>query len=554
MLKKGFTIILIIPLFFACEKENNFPYIPSQDKILSKKEITKVELRDWFHKDIIEDSMPGISLDRAYKTLLKNKKGSPVIVAVIDMEIAIGHEDLKDNIWKNADEIPGNNKDDDNNGYTDDIHGWNFLGNAKGENILFANYEYTRIIKKFDSIFKDKTAENIPPEQQENYRTYKSAKETYDERMEYAIKDKKNGDLLYDGYYLAQKELSPYFPEKNYTVEKLDSLKSALSGNKELQEHISFLIDCLKYDITESYIKDYKIKADERIDKLLNLHYNERELLGDNPEDITDIKYGNNIVDANVTLLDHGTLVAGVIAASRSNTTGTKGITDNIKIMSLCISPYGDEHDKDMALAIRYAVNNGAKVINISSGKAFSLRQDWVHEAMKYAADRKVIIISSAGNSGFDLDDTDNFKYPDDTGKNGSELVDNFIKVGASSYSTEVLLHSTSNYGKTTVDIFAPGNKIYTTYPKNQYRSESGTSLASAVTSGVAALLWSYYPDLSAAQVKNIILQSGVTYNIKVEIKQEDGTKKTVPFSGLSKSGKVVNAYNALLMAEKITD
>ena len=224
----------------------------------------------------------------------------------------------------------------------------------------------------------------------------------------------------------------------------------------------------------------------------------------------------------------------------------------------LCLyvfSPYGDEHDKDMALAIRYAVDNGAKIINISSSKEFSLRQDWVHDAMKYAAGQNVLIVTSAGNDNYDLDKEGNFNYPDDTGENGTEVMDNFIKVGATTYSSEEFKRSTSSYGKDKVDIFAPGTDIYTTSPKEEkYEYIGGTSFATPIVSGIAALIWSYYPELSAAQVKDIILQSGVTYNIDVEIKHEDGTKKTVPFSELSKSGKVVNAYNALLMAAKLSE
>ena len=254
--------------------------------------------------------------------------------------------------------------------------------------------------------------------------------------------------------------------------------------------------------------------------------------------------------------MDHGTLTTGVLAASRANNTGAKGITDNIKVMSLCISPYGDEHDKDMALAIRYAVDNGAKIINISSSKEFSLREDWVHDAIKYASDNDVLIVTSAGNSNYNLDEPDTFNYPDDTKEDGTEVADNFIKVGATTYLSEEFKRSSSSYGKNSVDVFAPGLKIYTTSSqKNEkYTYSGGTSAATPIVSGVAALVRSYYPKLSASQVKEIILQSGVSYNIDIEIEQEDSTKKSIPFSELSKSGKVVNAYNALLMAAQLSE
>lgn len=556
VLKKSLYAFSALIAFIACKTETAYIEIPeiSSEQLKKIEAVDKNFLQIWHHKDILTDSVPGISLEKAYATLIKSKKGEIVNVAVIDMEIAIEHEDLKGNIWVNEKEIPDNDKDDDNNGYIDDIHGWNFLGNTKGENILFANYEYTRIIKKFDIMFKDKTVNDILPEQQKDFLTYKRAKESYEKRMEYALKEKQQAGFYKRGYVEATVALKDYFPNKDYTIKKIDSIKKLKTTGETLKNNLNFMSIYLEYDLSEEWINDRKLKADERINKLLNLQYNEREILGDDPEDITDINYGNNILNANTALLDHGTLVAGVLAASRANTIGTQGITDNIRIMTLCISPYGDEHDKDMALAIRYAVDNGAKIINISSSKEFSLHLDWVHEAMKYAAIHDVLIVKSAGNNGYDLDKSNTFNYPDDVEKDSTEFIDNFIKVGNTTYlPNEGFKSPSSNYGKKSIDIFAPGEEVYTTYPNNTYEFQGGTSIATPVVSGVAALLRSYYPQLSAVEVKDIILQSGVSYNIYVEIEQENGTKKTVPFSALSKSGKVVNAYNALLMAEKMT-
>ena len=546
----------ILSLFIASKTETTYSKIlpVSSQQIKDKKDIEN-QFKNWHHKDIIDDSIPGISLDKAYNKLIKNKKGKPVIVAIVDLEVDIDHEDLKANIWKNPGEISGNNIDDDNNGYIDDIHGWNFLGNSKGENIIFSNYEYTRIIKKFDSVFKDKTLNDISPEQQKDFLTYKRAQKKYEERMEYALKEKQQANIQEKYYKEVTIALKDYFPNKNYTVKKLDSIKKLEGIDESLKYKVDFMLSSLKFNITEEWIIDYKLKAYERIDKLLNLEYNEREILGDNPEDITDINYGNNILNANKEILDHGTKVAGVLAASRADTTGAKGISDNIRIMPLRISPYGNEHDKDIALAIRYAVNNGAKVINMSFGKEFSLHRDWVTDAMKYAEDHNVLIVKSAGNDEHNLDRAGIYDYPNDADECGTEQVENFIKVGNSTYlSNGKFRRSKSNYGKKSVDIFAPGEEIYSTAPKEnkKYGYFSGTSYSSSIVAGIAALIWSYYPKLSAVQVKDIILQSGVTYNIDVEIKEEDDTKKTIPFPELSKSGKVVNAYNALLMAERI--
>jgi subtilisin family serine protease len=297
-----------------------------------------------------------------------------------------------------------------------------------------------------------------------------------------------------------------------------------------------------------------QLKAVERINKLLNLDYNDREPIGDlYPDDLNYLNYGNNVVNFNTSLLDHGTLVAGVIAANRVNDIGAKGITNAVKIMPLSISAYGDEHDKDMTLAIRYAVDNGASIINISSGKNFSLHQQWVNEAIKYAAKNDVLIITSAGNDGLDLDERNIFNYPNDTDDRDKEISNNFIKVGSSAYAIgESLFDTGSNYGQREVDIMAPGVEILTTAPlRDQYVSKSGTSFAAPIVTGIAALIRSYYPKLTAEEVKNIILESGVKYTLDVNISKDEEQPKMVPFTSLSRSGKIANAYYALKYAEE---
>ena len=271
MLKKLLPLFVFFMLI-SCKTETVYLEIP----LISSEQIKNIEsndnvLQNWYYKDILDDSIPGISLDKAYAKLIKNKKGKPVTVAVIDMEVAIDHEDLKDNIWKNGGEIPGNNKDDDSNGYFDDIHGWNFLGNVKGESILFANYEYTRIIKEFDSIFKDKTIDDIPLEQQKDFLTYQRAWEKYNKRMEYALEEKEQAGFYKRAYVEATAALKDYFPNKNYTVKKVDSIKELETTDETLRNHLNFMSVFLEYDFSEAWINDRKLKADNRVDKLLNL-------------------------------------------------------------------------------------------------------------------------------------------------------------------------------------------------------------------------------------------------------------------------------------------
>ena len=551
--KRDFLFFTFFILIISCKTEKTYVEPPKifPEQLKNVKNADEDALRYWHHKDIVEDSIPGISLDRAYKTLLKNKKGNPIVVAVIDMEIAIDHEDLKNNIWTNSGEIPANGKDDDNNGYVDDINGWNFLGNDKGENVIHQNYEFVRIIKKFREVFQDKTIDAISKDQLKNFSKYQKAKEAYDEALKLALDDQKYGNFLVNTYPKSKALLKEFYPNEDYTVAQLDSLYNVYKDkDKEKGRLIYYMADYFKYNLTQKWINTYKKNADAKIEKILNLDYNDREIIGDNSDDINDISYGNNNVSGNAEKLYHGTVVTGVIAANRTNTTtGIKGIAEKVRIMPVCVSSNGDEHDKDIALAIRYAVDKDAKVINMSFRKDFSLHEEWVLEAIKYAAQKDVVLVVAAGNEGLDIDNKPS--YPNDI-YDQTEVAKNFIVVGASSFNTdENLMAYFSNYGKNNVDVFAPGEQIYTTYANNDYRYDTGTSMAAPMVSGVAALLRSYYPKLSAKQVKEIIMESGVSYNSMVNVPGTQG-KEQKPFSDFSRSGRVVNAYNALLMAEKV--
>ena len=212
----------------------------------------------------------------------------------------------------------------------------------------------------------------------------------------------------------------------------------------------------------------------------------------------------------------HGTHVAGIIAAERNNGLGANGVANNVEIMSVRTVPNGDEYDKDVALAIRYAVDNGAKVINGSFGKSFSPHAEWVRDAIKYASDNDVVFVHAAGNDGKNVDEGTNF--PDDN-VDFVEISNTYIRVGSltSKYGSK-MVSGFSNYGKNNVDVFAPGSAIYSTYPENDYESISGTSMASPAVAGVAALVRSQYPKLTAAQVKQVILDSGLPLTTKVVV------------------------------------
>ncbi|WP_301401676.1 S8 family serine peptidase [Polaribacter huanghezhanensis] len=532
-------------LNISCEKKQDFISISKQSFSQKKKTNLSVEEKQaWYLKDIVIDTIPGISLRRAKDSLLIDKKGQKVIIAVLDSKIDTNHERLKDYIWKNSKETPNNGIDDDKNSYIDDVNGWNFLGNKKGENTNYTSYEYTRILKKYAHLFKDKEEVDIAPKDSLLFNLYTRAKNTYDKRMKYAKSQLRYANMLLKNRKNLEKGLLKYFPNNNYTKKDLDSLQKIYPNDKELHRYTLIYTNFMQSKYSQKSMELGKLKAQERIDKLLSLSYNERKLIGDDLEDINDTNYGNNIVNDYLDLFVHATEVSSVITSFK---------LDNIKIMPITVFTNGEVTDKDLALAIRYAVDNGAKVINMSFGKSLSLHEDWVQEAFKYAEKHNVLLMSSAGNEYLNLNEISK-NYPTDIGKNGKEVSDNFLLIGGTSQKlTKNLVYYYSNYGNKHVDIFAPGENLYVAFPNNKYEYDSGTSLSSATVAGVAALLYSYYPNLTVSQIKNIIINSGVKYDVDVEIRV-GREKKLVPFSSLSKSGSIVNAFNALLMAEKIAN
>ena len=342
-----------------------------------------------------------------------------------------------------------------------------------------------------------------------------------------------------------------YFPKEDYSVDQLDSLKLSVKDEDE-KKSISNLAYYEKYGIDENWCDNYVKFEKFKLNTLLNLDYNDRSLTNNNADDINDYPYGNNDVQG-TQVISHATQIASLIAAKRNNNLGIDGINDLVQIMPLSIAAVGNEFDKDIALAIRYAVDNGVTIINMSLGKEFSMYPEWVNDAIKYAQEKNVLIITSSGNNGLDIDKNDDF--PTDN-MEGVETVNNFIKVGNTSKNiNSKLIFSNSNYGKNNVDIYASGTKI-SCLARSEEVTDTGTSLSCAVVSGIASLIFSYYPNLTATEVKEIIMQSGTSIDLMVLKPYPNGEKrdpKKVPFSSLSKSGKIANAFNALLMAEEVS-
>ena len=520
----------------------------SNSLTLKTEKVEDVQLKVWSATDLATDTIPGMSVDKAYAELIPNLKGINVIVAVIDSGIDIEHEDLKNVIWINRGEIPNNGIDDDKNGFIDDVHGWNFLGDIVGENL-----EFTRIVRRYDDAFNGKDATEISEVDMESFVLYQKAKAEHSKNYSESEANRDRYTQMLNQITEANALISEKLGKEDYTVEELTAITNP---SVEEQKNIAVLTQMLSYggsipEFTER-IKGAVNYYGGQMKNHFNMDTDFRGVLGDNPYDISDTSYGNNDVDGpNPKKEDalHGTHVAGIIAAERGNGIGMDGVARNVEIMVVRAVPDGDEYDKDVALAIRYAVDNGAKVINTSFGKGYSQNPEWVWDAIKYADKKDVLIVNAAGNDGIDLDITTS--YPNDQNGTGEEMSDNFITIGALNYKYgEEMVATFSNYGATSVDLFSPGVKIWSTTPLDTYEYLQGTSMASPNVAGVAAMIRSYYPKLSAKQVKQVLMDSGLHTSNPVIVGGEESNIQ--PFDAISKSGNTANLYNALIMASKM--
>ncbi|HEU0065531.1 MAG TPA: S8 family serine peptidase, partial [Flavisolibacter sp.] len=439
-IKKSVLIILLSGISAITYSQNSVKEVPN----------------GWHLKDQQTSGYYGISLDKAYQFLKqKGKKSQTVVVAVIDSGIDTTHEDLKPILWTNTKEIPGNGIDDDGNGYVDDIHGWNFLGGRDGRNVKEDSYEAARVYHKYKTQFENVTdPSTLSKEDQDLYKMWSRAKKDVVSGvdMNELMIIKKLYPALAKGDTVIQKDLNkeeysgkdlqaytPTNPDaimaKNILMSICQANKNFDITNKQLLEEIEGQLR--KGDAVDTAPKDFR-----------------GEIVKDNENDINDRFYGNNDIMAGTPF--HGTHVSGIIAAMRNNGKGVDGIADNVRIMMIRAVPDGDEHDKDIALAIRYAVDNGAKVINMSFGKGFSPQKNWVDDAVKYAENKGVLLVHAAGNEGANVDTAYNFPTPHFL--NEDKKASNWITVGASAATNDkgALTAGFSNYGKHEVDVFAP--------------------------------------------------------------------------------------------------
>lgn len=501
---------------------------------------------NWYNADLSTEKILGVSVDKAYQELLVGKEArKTIVVAVIDGGVDVNHEDLQGKIWTNPDEIPGNQIDDDGNGYVDDIHGWNFLGNAQGENINDENYEFVRILRELKPKFDSVPIESIAPSDTQEYSLYNKCLASYDEKMKETESQLKNLKNFKENLKKAGEVLFSLTNSNEPSYEQIKQIKPLSSKQKAAKKLFTLIYkQGFDYKFLDEALEHFTKSAEVS----LNLELNARKIIGDNLSDIQDSNYGNN--DVIGERADHGTFVSGLIAANRGNDMGIDGIASQVKIMALRAVPDGDEYDKDIALSIRYAVDNGANIINMSFGKDFSPEKTLVDDAILYAQDHGVLLVHAAGN-----ESTDNDAIVHNPVKvlNTGNAIENWITVGANSWHrNKFMAAGFSNYGQTSVDLFAPGADIISLAPGSTYDLASGTSFSCPVVSGVAALVWSYYPELTVAELKTVLLASAQPDKKKVLLPNQSYSKnKKIRFNELSVTGGIINAYRALELAEE---
>lgn len=505
MKKVLLAAVFLVGFGFSYAQESKAGVDPKEDK----------DLMTWYHKDFATTKVYGINTENAYKFLeSKGLKPKTVLVGVLDSGVQVDHPGLVKNIWTNPNEVPGNGKDDDGNGYIDDIHGWNFIGGKNGD-IGIDNMEVTRVVAKYKPIFEgDDSTKNKANQAKmpEEFAMYMKSKELFTKKSVEARQGFQTYTMINDAIPNMVKLLNG----KSVTPENIASIKAtdqkdafALNVLTQVSQSPDF-----KGKSSAEFEKSIKDQMKEALDyfepqsKQYDLSYDPRkEIVGDNYDDYSEKNYGNNHYEG--TDAEHGTHVAGIIAGLPNGKEVQYGVASKVaKIMSVRTVPNGDERDKDVANAIKYAVDNGAKVLNMSFGKPVSPGKNVVWDAFKYAQDKGVLLVKAAGNENEDV--AEHLAYPTNF-KNVTDekpFVNNVLVVGASTNKNDALRASFSNFNKKMVNVFAPGEEIYSTVPHNEYKYLQGTSMASPVVAGAAAVLLAYMPTLTPAQVIESLVKS----------------------------------------------
>ncbi len=505
MKKVLLAAVFLVGFGFSDAQESKAGVDPMQDK----------DLMTWYHKDFATTKVYGVNTENAYKFLeSKGLKPKTVIVGVLDSGVQVDHPGLVKNIWTNPNEVPNNGKDDDGNGYIDDVHGWNFIGGKNGD-IDVDNMEVTRVVAKYKPIFEgDDSTKNKANQAKmpEEFAMYMKAKELFAKKSVEA----RQGAQTYAMINNLIPDMVRLLNGKNVTPENVAAIKPSEQKDAIAVQILMQVAQSPDFrgKSPAEFEKTMKEQMKEALDevgpqaKQYDLSYDPRkEIVGDNYDDYSEKNYGNNHYEGPDAM--HGTHVAGIIAGLPNGKEVQYGVASKVaKIMSVRTVPNGDERDKDVANAIRYAVDNGAKVLNMSFGKPVSPGKNVVWDAFKYAQDKGVLLVKAAGNENEDV--AEHLAYPTNF-KNVTDekpFVDNVLVVGASTNKNDALRASFSNFNKKMVNVFAPGEEIYSTVPHNEYKYLQGTSMASPVVAGAAAVLLAYMPNLTPAQIIESLVKS----------------------------------------------
>lgn len=512
---------------------------PMQDK----------DLMTWYHKDHASTSTFGVNTQNAYKYLeSKGLKPKTVVVGVLDSGVEVDHPGLVKNMWKNPNEVPNNGKDDDGNGYIDDVYGWNFLGN-KTSDVDVDNMEVTRVVKKYKPIFEGPNSATNKANQtnmKEEFDMYMKSKEIYNKKYPEAQQAFQNYSkiktliptmvALLNGRNLTPEVVATIRPTTqdqaiaanvlaNVAQDPKFAGKSAAEVDKMLNKEIQEALDYYGPQATKQYNLDFDPRA---------------SMVGDNYEDYSERYYGNNHYEGPDA--KHGTHVAGIIAGYPQGKEIQYGVAYKVaKIMTVRTVPDGDERDKDVANSIRYAVDNGAKILNMSFGKPVSPGKKYVWDAFKYAQDKGVLLVKAAGNENEDI--SKNVYYPTNfqNVSDPSAYFKNMIVVGASTNNSEFLRASFSNFNGKMVDVFAPGDEIYSTVPDGKYEYLQGTSMASPVVAGSAAVLLAYMPNLKPEQIIESLVKTANQSTVNAMLPTNENNR----FDLISRAGGVIDLRKA---------
>jgi subtilisin family serine protease len=487
------------------------------------------------------DGVRGLGVDRAYAEILAGRSPErTVVVAVIDSGVDVRHEDLAGSVWRNPGEVPGTGRDDDGNGYADDVHGWNFIGGPDGRHVDADTYEVTRIYAALHAVFDGARPDTLDAAAREEFERYRRIRAEWETERATTSRDLTQTRQIEQAVEQLNALLRAHLGDDSLSVERVSGIRTT---RPDLQRARSIFLQLAADNVTPELIRRQREHLERKLNYGLDPAFDPRPIVGDRYDDYTERFYGN--ADVLGPDASHGTHVAGIIAAERANGVGIDGIAP-ARIMVVRAVPNGDERDKDVANAIRYAVDNGADIINMSFGKPHSPGKRWVDEAVRYADERGVLLVHAAGNDGADLGTRSS--YPNRRYADGGEA-QHWITVGASAWwGADSLAASFSNHGREQVDVFAPGLDILSTVPDDGYESNSGTSMAAPMVSGVAALLMSYYPELSAGEVRDIILESARRYDGRRVLRP--GGRSRVEFCDLARTCGIVDAYEAVRLAE----